>query len=73
MRGWHEQCEKSFHKSLDHRSFHFKSFEKKQQQAKAYVNELKAIQSCPDRLKNKNQLRGGSKDCEFFGTYSQFE
>lgn len=28
---WKELCEKNFSKSLDHRSFHFKAFEKKQQ------------------------------------------
>jgi histone deacetylase complex regulatory component SIN3 len=43
VREWFLSCEKAFHKSLDHRSFHFKAFEKKQQQAKAYINEIKAI------------------------------
>ena len=31
IKNWSDLCEKNFHKSLDHRSFHFKSFEKKQQ------------------------------------------
>lgn len=43
LRNWHDICEKNFHKSLDHRSFHFKAFEKKQQQVKAYQNELKSL------------------------------
>ena len=71
--GWHEQCEKSFTKSLDHRSFHFKAYEKRQQQAKAYINDIKGIQGQSERSKNRNQLVGGSKDCEFYGTYSLFE
>lgn len=31
LKTWRDTCEKNFHKSLDHRSFHFKSFEKKNQ------------------------------------------
>ena len=31
-KGWYDQMEKNFYKSLDHRSFHFKHFEKKHQQ-----------------------------------------
>lgn len=29
LKVWFETCEKNFAKSLDHRSFHFKNFEKK--------------------------------------------
>lgn len=42
-RKWHEECDKSFYKSLDHRSFHFKQYEKKNQQPKSYIAEIKAI------------------------------
>lgn len=31
LKQWRDVCEKNFQKSLDHRSFHFKSFEKKNQ------------------------------------------
>jgi hypothetical protein len=27
----------------------------------------------PLKKKNRNQLCGGTEDCEFYGTYSQFE
>ena len=29
LKSWFQSCDKNFHKSLDHKSFHFKSFEKK--------------------------------------------
>lgn len=70
VKEWHAQCDKAFYKSLDHRSFHFKAFEKKQQQPKAYFAEIKALQSQSEKSKNRNQLVGGSKDCEYFGTYA---
>jgi len=73
LKSWHEQCEKNFLKSLDHRSFHFKQFEKKHQQAKAYVNDIKAASQRSARLKGRLEAVGGSRDCEFFCTYSQFE
>ena len=73
IKTWHENSEKNFYKSLDHRSFHFKSYEKKQQQAKAYIVDIKAIQCQPDKTKNREMLCGGSKNCEFFCTYAQFE
>jgi histone deacetylase complex regulatory component SIN3 len=70
---WKEASEKNFYKSLDHRSFHFKFHEKKSLSNKAYINEIKTIANQSLRLKNTNQLKGGSKDSEFYCTYSTFE
>lgn len=73
LKQWHETCEKNFHKSLDHRSFHFKFFEKKHSQAKAFIQDIKLIGQKSLKDKTKSELVGGSKDCDFFCTYSQFE
>lgn len=43
IKGWRDLCEKNFIKSLDHRSFHFKSFEKKNQSSKHYLLEIKNL------------------------------
>lgn len=52
LTSWKEQCEKNFIKSLDHRSFHFKHHEKKHQQAKNYLNEIKTIAQMGTRSKS---------------------
>lgn len=70
---WHDECEKNFSKSLDHRSFHFKQYEKKNQQPKSYIAEIKAMSQKNLGNKNLYELKGGCKDCEFLCTYSQFE
>ena len=54
LKGWHETCEKNFHKSLDHRSFHFKFYEKKSSMPKAYLNEIKTLASSCLKSKNLN-------------------
>lgn len=72
-RKWHEDCDKSFSKSLDHRSFHFKQYEKKNSHAKSYIAEIKAIALKSSSSKNKFEMIGGTKDCEFYCTYSPFE
>lgn len=40
---WAKLCENAFYKSLDHRAFHFKAFERKQQLTKAYIADIRAI------------------------------
>jgi hypothetical protein len=73
LRIWHENCDKNFSKSLDHRSFHFKFYEKKSSLPKAYLNEIKNLANSCLKSKNSNQLKGGTKDSPFFGTYAAFE
>lgn len=73
IKNWKEVCDKNFHKSLDHRSFHFKQFEKKNQTQKNYLQEIKSLSSQNIKNKSLNLLKGGWKDCEFYGTYSLFE
>lgn len=43
MKAWQDSIDKNFYKSLDHRSFHFKIYEKKNQQAKSYLAEIKTL------------------------------
>jgi paired amphipathic helix protein Sin3a len=73
LKNWREICEKNFHKSLDHRSFHFKQFEKKNQTQKNYLSEIKGLAQACVKGKTLNLLVGGCKDCEFYSTYSLFE
>jgi histone deacetylase complex regulatory component SIN3 len=70
---WRDTCEKNFQKSLDHRSFHFKMHEKKGQQIKNYMSEIKGIVTQSFKSKNLNQVKGGSKESEYYCTYSPFE
>ncbi|MFS8159916.1 MAG: hypothetical protein ACMG6E_06845, partial [Candidatus Roizmanbacteria bacterium] len=70
---WKDTCEKNFQKSLDHRSFHFKMHEKKGQQIKNYMSEIKGIVTQSFKSKNLNQAKGGSKESEYYCTYSPFE
>lgn len=73
MKLWYESAEKYFHKSLDTRSFQFKGFEKKAQTAKKLMEEIKNIIKTPLYKKNKNQFKGGSREAEFYCTYTLFE
>jgi len=41
LQGWKEQAERNFYKSLDIRSFAFKQYEKKNENSKTYMLELK--------------------------------
>ena len=52
LKSWKDTLEKNFHKSLDHRSFHFKYHEKKACQTKAYINDIKNIASQSIKTKN---------------------
>ncbi|CDW73125.1 paired amphipathic helix protein sin3a-like [Stylonychia lemnae] len=62
IKNWRDQCEKNFMKSLDHRSFHFKSFEKKNQSSKNYILELKNLGQQSFKSKNLNQMLVHSKE-----------
>lgn len=43
LKDWDNVCEKNFHKSLDYRSLSFKQHEKKQQNSKAYMTDIKNL------------------------------
>lgn len=73
IKNWKDVCDKNFHKSLDHRSFHFKQFEKKNQSQKNYLQEIKSLSQQSLKSKSLNLLKGGWKESEFYGTYSLFE
>lgn len=68
---WKQCCEINFLKSLDHRSFFFKESQKKKLQSKYQVEELRKISLARD--KNINQMKGGTKNSEFFCTYSSLQ
>ena len=60
--------DKLYTKSLDHKSFKFKNFEKKNTNAKAFIKEIKLKKKEKFISSNINVLKGGNENCEFYSS-----
>jgi histone deacetylase complex regulatory component SIN3 len=65
--------EKNWSKSLDIRSVTFKAFEKKHEQSKSYVDELKHRAGERAHRRDANHLKGGTRSCEYYVMLEIFE
>jgi len=63
LQSWKAEQEINFYKSIDHKSFSFKLYEKKNSNSKAFMNDLKNHSNSYQKHKNDNILKGGSRDC----------